>query len=380
MTKRKNGKVGGGGNLGFTLVELLVVIAIIGILIALLLPAVQAAREAARRMSCTNNLKQWGLAFHTYHDANKSFPAQRCGPSDNISWGMHGFFIVLLPYIEQNALFSTITAISPPANLNGECGDPALTWPNCLSNPAPFQALVPAFMCPSDGTSRSLSPSRQAGGTNYVGSIGDSPWAQGESEVNSRGFFGGGCGYIGAGPNAVFRTIALPDGTSNTIMMSEAVMATAAGSRSFKGGIAEITGITPGDCLTIPREPGSSSTFHSSVTPWSAATRGGAWADGRNFATGFSTVLPPNSPSCNDGNVHSGWERLYYSATSHHTGGVNSAMADGSVQFISSTISADTNGEAATWPGNTVLPSGRSPFGIWGALGSINGGESASLP
>lgn len=90
---------------GFTLVELLVVIAIIGVLVALLLPAVQAAREAARRMSCSNNLKQLALALHTYHDSNRKFPPGNiteggcCGTRSRVSWA-----ISILPYIEQQAL------------------------------------------------------------------------------------------------------------------------------------------------------------------------------------------------------------------------------------------------------------------------------------
>ncbi len=335
-------------------------------------------------MQCSNNFKQLGLAFHTYHDAGKAFPAQRCGPSDEISWGMHGFYIALLPYFEQGALYSEITSRTHPAcpAAAGKCGTASHCWPNCLGNETPFNTVLNTLGCPSDGSSRSLSPIRQAGGTNYMGSIGDSPWAQGESEVNNRGFFGGGCGYQGvttSGPNAVFRNMSsMSDGTSNTIMMSEAVMADAAASQKIKGGIAVVTGNTPGVCSSTPRQDGSSSSFK--ANGWSAALRGSAWCDGRNFSTGFQTILPPNAPSCNNGDLHSGWERGYYTASSNHTGGVNGGLGDGSVQFISDTISSDsgydTPHKAMEWPGDTVKPSGASPWGVWGAYGSVNGGES----
>src|SRR3989304_6126583 len=106
---------------GFTLVELLVVIAIIGILIALLLPAVQAAREAARRSQCTNNLKQIGLALHNYHSAANCFPFRQGGSGFHLapSWGTDGAannqgrlsgMGLLLPYMEQTALFQQITS------------------------------------------------------------------------------------------------------------------------------------------------------------------------------------------------------------------------------------------------------------------------------
>ena len=388
MKKNFSVKMGGGGNVrAFTLVELLVVIAIIGILIALLLPAVQAAREAARRMQCTNNLKQLGLAFHTYHDAHKSFPAERCGPSDDISWGMVSFYIPLLPYFEQGALYSTITANTPPASDLGHSTNQAVCWPNCLSAPVPYQSLLGTLDCPSDGTAGSLT-ARGCAGTSYVGSKGDAPWVvSSESGVNDRGFFGGGCGAIGTGPNAVFRKMsAMSDGTSNTIMMSESVRgsrrgaaAGTGGGRMIKGNLAVVDNAVPSACAGVARAPGSNSAFADTVASHNEF-RGISWADGRPYSVTFQTILPPNSPSCSQGLANAGQSRGYYSATSNHTGGVNVAVGDGSIQFVSDTINcarAGTDGQ--NYDGNSQ-PSGASPFGVWGSLGSVNGGESESFP
>ena len=144
MTVRKNIDSGKAENLrGFTLVELLVVVAIIGILIALLLPAVQAARGAARRMSCTNNLKQIGLACHTYHDATKALP--RVG-----SWQTSlSYAVSLLPYIEQTALFEQFNfdAAVYNATVRIDGGPQAKTYRNRKLGLS--AAMVPAYLCPS---------------------------------------------------------------------------------------------------------------------------------------------------------------------------------------------------------------------------------------
>jgi len=128
-------------HIGFTLVELLVVIAIIGILIALLLPAVQAAREAARRSQCTNNLKQIGLALHNYHDVHRSFPPLMVYQSALGPTGLpyhHSWLTKLLPFMEQSAIYQMMDPMLP-------------AWDVAANAPMPFtQQQVPTLICPSD--------------------------------------------------------------------------------------------------------------------------------------------------------------------------------------------------------------------------------------
>lgn len=158
---------------GFTLVELLVVIAIIGILVALLLPAIQAAREAARRMVCGNNLKQIGLAFHNHHDTYKSFPPGlrgKVGGEEGYAWSVH-----ILPFIEQQSLYDTLDIENIDLHNSSAAAVAAKT------------TAIDAYRCPSDtGPNeqkkrttwdydwglRGAGPMTNAGLSNYVGNAG----------------------------------------------------------------------------------------------------------------------------------------------------------------------------------------------------------------
>ena len=181
----------------FTLVELLVVIAIIGVLVALLLPAVQYAREAANRMSCTNNLKQIGLALHNYHDVHKRLPPGWIGATeDPASQNGWGWASMILPQMEQGPLFDQI-------DFNVHVAD--------ASNADVRAVVIPSFLCPSDGNEEQwehdgLTFAR----SNYVASFGTFPIEDAPSNGN---------GVFYRLSKTKFASIT--DGLSNTLFIGE---------------------------------------------------------------------------------------------------------------------------------------------------------------
>ena len=374
MKDVKMKRMRGEGNIAFTLVELLVVIAIIGILIALLLPAVQAAREAARRMQCTNHLKQFGLAIHNYHDATKGLPCNMQGPLVNMVWGCWSAQLMLMPYMEQQSRYELV--ITPDAN-----GD--YIWVDGGSTVQASLGLISIFACPSDGGAGKPAPRGNCVPISYQPSAGDTicnlrEWDDDVGKcTNNRGFFGGKLNFRSFG--------SIPDGLSNTIAMSEAVVGSIVEDNQVKGGIAISDSLIPAVIKGLVH-PSNRSIFSATPTVY---TRGYCFAEGRTSHNLIQTILPPNSPSSTLTGA-SMTEPGFRSASSFHTGGVNVLLGDGSVHFMSDTVSTgDLNWDvknptaaqiAAGYTSNGFEPTGHSPFGIWGGLGSIRGGESVSLP
>jgi prepilin-type N-terminal cleavage/methylation domain-containing protein/prepilin-type processing-associated H-X9-DG protein len=216
---------------GFTLVELLVVIAIIGILVSLLLPAVQAAREAGRRAQCSNNLRQFGLAIHNYHDQMRSLPISiSIWPEGNAYTPQRngkGWIVSILPQLEQAPLYEQFSQFG----FNGDFGSGGgIASPNCK----PFlKSLISVIKCPSDGLSTPTATDQfQLGGTevvttNYKGVIGDTRMG-GTGSVHTLGTVPD-C-HNNRGCNGLFyrndyqdklTMASITDGTSNTLMVGE---------------------------------------------------------------------------------------------------------------------------------------------------------------
>ncbi len=363
----------------FTLVELLVVIAIIGILVGLLLPAVQQAREAARRMSCSNNLHQLGLAIHNYESTFKLIPAAKTGTGfvNNTLIGDFNAnnqdslsaFPSLLPYLEQSPLYNQIANgfVMGPGDRVGQfapAGGPApwVTWGGSYT---PWRTHVSTLRCPSDPGRVPREDIFATGRINYAVSFGDT--VQGnllEASTNAtRGLFQ-------SRYNKGFRDAT--DGLSNTLLLSEV---------ATSDGTPKVQGWTSNDPAALGLENNpflcrSTARGGLYVQPTLAVpTRGGRWADGRPEFTAFVTVLPPNSPSCipNPSGANNDWG--IFSASSFHPGGVHVLLGDAAVKFVTDSIdTGNLNAPAPRFDNSTRIT--KSPYGPWGALGTRNGGES----
>jgi len=354
------------GRGGFTLVELLVVIAIIGVLVALLLPAVQAAREAARRSQCSNALKQFGLALHNYADVFKVFPARRGGSKGTGdaerrtgNFERLSAFVPLLPFIEQKPLADSIAAGGAYGGVTFPPGGPAAWYPGTGPRYVPWDTQVQLLLCPSDKTPQKT-PTQQ-GRNSYAFSIGDTVVNHNSNNKLMRGIFGS---QLCKG----FKD--LTDGSSNTIAMSERVWSGNFNPRTANQDEAKAT--TAISVSSINTNPSTCLARANGIEFTGVQIKGkfGAlWCDGQAERVGFTTILAPNAPSCtNDANANADANGAILNPSSYHPNGVNGLLADGSVRFIAQNINT---GNLALAP----VTSGKSPYGVWGALGSTDGRE-----
>ena len=353
----------------FTLVELLVVIAIIGVLVALLLPAVQAAREAARRTQCVNNLKQITLALHNYHDVHKAFVARSNGttPGAPYNSGRRAGFVSLLPFYEQGAMWDRIRAGDPANNIPPEGPTPWSSW-------APWNISPSLLRCPSDNGF----PSTPGPFLSYAFSMGDmvESLMNGVSSRQVRGVFGPRDG------RNCYTMGDVTDGTSNTIAFGERlcqqntpyraqnpVTVGATTVEHVLGVHTRVSGLVNNPMLCYTVTDGKFFVNGSQVQ----CRFGVRWTDANPMYCAFNTVFPPNAPACADGGSYGDSTHLVIPPASRHPGGVNVSMVDGSVRFIGNTINTGdlTQRQPLT---------GQSRYGVWGALGSRAGGESLQAP
>jgi len=329
---------------GFTLIELLVVISIVGVLVALLLPAVQQAREGARRAQCKNNLKQLGLAIFVYESTMTVLPPTAVvirRPDNTLATNYLGPHGRILPYIEQSTVYNKM-------NTSTVYGD--------LTNLDAVGRVIPLFLCPSEPRNEAFVHATfgTIGGVNYGFSMGDwYVWAGPSGGAPTRSAFGVNLGR---------RWAHFRDGTSQTLLMSEV--------KNYQpyvrdcGSLSQIydsSNIPPpeADPLTVaPEYLGSGCSFFDNAHS--------QWAELTVHHNGFTTAWPPNKRTPGgpgnawpDVDLNSQRERIggptfaAVTSRSYHTGGVQSLLGDGTVRFISQSINGN----------------------IWRALGTVAGSE-----
>jgi prepilin-type N-terminal cleavage/methylation domain-containing protein/prepilin-type processing-associated H-X9-DG protein len=402
---------------GFTLVELLVVIAIIGVMVGLLLPAVQAAREAARRMSCSNNMKQLGLGFHNYHSAYNQLPMHFGGSRGFLGVGTAGnnptvaqtpsptpagsnhlllsALVGITPFIEQQALWEQISnPLRNSVNGNFSAMGPNPNRGLIPGNPyPPFLTEISSLRCPSDPGFGLPAQGR----SNYAVCLGDAmhftnsgaiawnamqnQWVENAARAqrtreSCRGVFV---------PSVVTSFRDILDGTANTIMAGE--IATDIGDRDNRTiAFDPVTAVqlevanNPSYCVDNGFIDPQNPRFWAPSLDYGAGLvgvqggRGFRWACAVLTYTGFNTILPPNREQCQWNGANAPGS---ISPSSRHQGGAHVIMADGAVKFITDSIEAGNSRGQTIYVGLVMansaapaLPGSESRFGLWGALGT----------
>jgi prepilin-type N-terminal cleavage/methylation domain-containing protein len=321
---------------GFTLIELLVVIAIIAVLIGLLLPAVQSAREAARRAQCVNNLKQVGLALHNYLSTNNTFPPVVVLPRGRTSQPWSGF-TRLLPHLEQSNLYNTIN------------------WDRDFeftTSPTLAAVRVANFLCPSEVNDRARpTPTLTYYPNNYC--FNEGTWFIYDPPTDQ----------IGDGafvPNRAFSPSAISDGMSNTLGMSEA--------KAYQPNYWDT--LNPSTLnITPPLTPDGLLTYVGGTYDAFGHTE---WVEGDVHEVGFTTTFAPNArvitfvngqqvdidlTSMRDGESITAPTYAAVTARSYHPGGVSAMLLDGSVRAVKNTVNLQIWRNLGTRAGGEVISS-----------------------
>jgi len=348
----------------FTLIELLVVIAIIAILIGLLLPAVQKVREAAARMKCQNNLKQIALAAHNYHDTQGRFPPM-CGTAGGAYYAPH--FFHLLPYLEQNNVFNSATWLDTSGVVGGGSPNSSTTinigviWP-CWDSVVPSSntwlrcSYIPSYQCPSDPTLG------QNPATDWL--PGDASYAANFQVFGNQTLISNSNTWNVLEPafDNKARMATFADGTSNTIIYAEklascagtirnaGVIFTGVNGTQSAGGTWWMRGVWHGSAALSGASSNQDSYPADRV---SAVFGGGRGVDGTGWYTGVNSkfLLQPRNPTSTSGQCDRGL------ASGYHSGGINVAMADGSIRLVTASI------DVANWWA-ALTPNGGEVIGI----------------
>ena len=360
---------------GFTLIELLVVIAIIAVLISLLLPAVQSAREAARRAQCVNNLKQLGLAMHNYHSALGSFPlgGTRAAGYDNTyfpGWGTWSAHALMLNYLEQTSLYNAANFSWAPS-----------MGPGWAINSTVSTSPLNIFSCPSDG----LSPDRGTSAAynnnigmssgsdallnNYMASIGPCTLYQAwwyPPSSDTPGVF-----------TQAFRVYGvqnITDGTSNTIAFGETLV----GDRTIElvkwrdgpvsgtalaggGPFVDVSGNYPAIMADLNACQTAFANPNPDLSTGALNLKGAYWAYDQGGFSLFNTIVPPNSTQytfawCQLGSAsQAAADGQYLNTSSNHPGGCNFLFCDGGVRFLKSSIAIKTYWALGTKAGGEII-------------------------
>ncbi len=403
---------------GFTMIELLGVLVLISVMVMLLLPAVQSAREMARRTSCANNLLQVSTGMQMYHGTYQHLPQQLSGTDGSTQPGLDNdrrlsVFVALLPFMGQPEL---VSALSEPLKGSSQAWgendwsvmmedgsmfdssqvsnpNDSITW--SIGGPEPFDGRyppwrieLPVLRCPSDPGIGSPALAR----SNYAICLGDSvltsesgpmkevagtftidPTRQEQCDAAMRGALV---------PRVVTRLADISDGLANTILFGE--MATDLGdndTRTFP--IAATEAKLLRDQPNWARENGKIDVERpqfwkdvdssSKLSAMRGARRGFRWADGMPIYTVMNTILPPNREITLARDRDDTWGIL--PSSSRHQGGAHVAFADGAIQFITDSIEAGNENAATVYVGSQSVPGSESPYGLWGAMGTRSNHE-----